>query len=354
MRGGGDKVRAVSTDAAVQGKVDEDAAMGLGASSPTLIGGQEVAEAHRRALAAAKAQAQTYARGAKATSTQRAYHNDWSDFEAWCVTHCLAALPATPETVALYLASRAAVYKVATLTRRLVAISRVHQLAGHPSPTTDAGVRTVAAGIRRAKGTAQESKAPAVTRELRAMVAALPPTLLGRRDRALLLVGFAGGFRRSELVALDVADIAETADGLVVTIRRSKTDQEGAGRKIGSPYGSHPASCPVRALRAWLAAAGVTEGALFRGVDRHGNLLGRLSDKGVARVVQRAAAAAGLDHARYAGHSLRAGLATAAAQGGAPERAIMAQTGHKSTAMVRRYIRDGELFADNAAAYTGL
>ncbi len=313
-----------------------------------------VGEARRRARAAAQEQAEAYARGAKAASTQRAYHNDWRDFEAWCAAHDVVALPATPETVTLYLASRATVYKTATLARRLVAISRAHQLAGHPSPTKDAGVRTVAAGIRRAKGTAQEGKAPAVTRDLRAMVAALPPTLLGRRDRALLLVGFAGAFRRGELVALDVADVTETPEGLVVRLRRSKTDQEGAGRTVGIPYGSHPASCPVRALTAWLAAAGVAEGALFRGVDRHGRLLGRLSDKGVARVVQRAAAAAGLDPTRYAGHSLRAGLATAAAQGGAPERAIMAQTGHKSVSMVRRYIRDGELFTDNAAAYTGL
>jgi len=314
----------------------------------------DVADAHRRALVAAKEQAQSYARGSKAASTQRAYHTDWRDFEGWCAAHGLAALPASPETVALYLTVRAETCKPATLARRVAAISRAHQLADHPSPTTSATVRAVVSGIRRAKGTAQRVKAPAVTRELRAMVEALPPTLLGRRDHALLLLGFAGAFRRSELVALDVADVAETADGLVVTIRRSKTDQEGAGRRIGIPYGSHPASCPVRATRAWLAAAGIAEGALFRGVDRHGNLLGRLSDKGVARVVQRAAAAAGLDPKNYAGHSLRAGLATAAAQGGAPERVIMAQTGHKSTAMVRRYIRDGELFTDNATTYTGL
>lgn len=229
----------------------------------------DVADACSRTLAAAKEQAQAYARGAKAASTQRAYHNDWRDFETWCAAHDLAALPATPETVALYLASRAVVYKTATLSRRLVAISRAHQLAGHPSPTKDAGVRTVAAGIRRAKGTAQEGKAPAVTRELRAMVAALPPTLLGRRDRALLLVGFAGAFRRGELVALDVADVTETPEGLVVRLRRSKTDQEGVGRTVGIPYGSHPASCPVRALAAWLAATGIAEGALFRGTTRH-------------------------------------------------------------------------------------
>ncbi len=311
-------------------------------------------ESTRAVLAAVAAQAKDYARGSKAQSTQRAYRTDWRDFEAWCGAHGLTALPATPEIVALYLTVRAETCKPATLARRVAAISRAHQLVDHPTPTKSATVRAVVSGIRRAKGTAQQVKAPAVTRELRTMVEALSPTLLGRRDRALLLLGFAGAFRRSELVALDVADVAETADGLVVTIRRSKTDQEGASRKVGIPYGSHPASCPVRATRAWLAAAGIAEGALFRGVDRHGNLLSRLSDKGVARVVQRAAAAVGLDPAHYAGHSLRAGLATAAAQGGAPERVIMAQTGHTSLAMVRRYIRDGELFADNAAAYTGL
>ncbi len=311
-------------------------------------------ESARSVLTAVAARARDYARGSKAASTQRAYHTDWRDFEGWCAAHGLAALPASPETVALYLTVRAETCKPATLARRVAAISRAHQLADHPSPTTSATVRAMVSGIRRAKGTAQRVKAPAVTRELRAMVEALPPTLLGRRDHALLLLGFAGAFRRSELVALDVADVAETADGLVVTIRRSKTDQEGAGRTVGIPYGSRSANCPVRATRAWLTAAGVVEGAIFRGVDRHGNLLSRLSDKGVARVVQRAAAAAGLDPANYAGHSLRAGLATAAAQGGAPERVIMDQTGHTSVAMVRRYIRDGELFNDNALAYTGL
>ncbi len=190
-------------------------------------------ESTRAVLAAVAAQAKDYARGSKAASTQRAYGADWRDFEVWCGAHGLAALPASPETVALYLTVRAETCKPATLARRVAAISRAHQLADQPTPTTSATVRAVVSGIRRAKGTAQAVKAPVVTRELRTMVEALPPTLLGRRDRALLLLGFAGAFRRGELVALDVADVTETADGLVVTIRRSKTDQEGASRKVG-------------------------------------------------------------------------------------------------------------------------
>jgi integrase len=256
--------------------------------------------------------------------------------------------------VTLYLADLASRCKVATLTRRLSAISQAHQMAGHEPPTTGAAVRTVMAGIRRTKGTAPTTKAAALTDDIRAMVAALPVGLLGVRDRALLLVGFAGAFRRSELVSLDRSDLEFTTDGLTVTLRRSKSDQEGQGRRIGVPYGSNPETCPIRALQAWIEAAGTSEGPVFRGVTRHGKVQGRLSGYAVALVVKRYAAAGGLDPARYAGHSLRAGLATAAAIGGASERSIMNQTGHRSVTMVRRYIRDGSLFRENAAAKTGL
>jgi len=307
------------------------------------------------ALAVVMEQARDYAQLAKAPNTRRAYRADWADFTAWCRAHGRAPLPAAAETVALYLSALAGYRKTSTLACRLSAISQAHQVAGHPSPTKDQSVRAVAAGIRRAKGTAQQGKAPAVTAEVRAMAAALPDTPMGRRDRALLLLGFAGAFRRSELVALDVADVQEKPEGLAVTIRRSKTDQEGAGRTIGIPYGSHYESCPVRALRAWLASAGIAHGPLFQAIDRHGNLLpGRLSPQGVARAVKRAAVAAKLDPAKYAGHSLRAGLATAAAEAGVSERAIMAQTGHKSLPMVRKYIRSGSIFRENAAAEVGL
>jgi site-specific recombinase XerD len=295
-----------------------------------------------------------YARHAKAANTLRAYRADWADFSAWCEGHGLAALPATEATVALYLTEAAERVKTSTLQRRLSAIAQAHKAAGHVPPTKGR-VSMVWQGIRRAKGTAQHGKAPARTQEVRAMVATCGEGRLGGRDRALLLLGFAGAFRRSELVGLDVADLDFGRDGLTVTLRRSKTDQEGAGQKVGIPYGSTPATCPVRNLQEWLEGADVTSGPVFRGVNRWGQVnAARLTDRAVALVVKRCAKAAGLDPALYAGHSLRAGLATAAAEAGVSERTIMAQTRHKSLPMVRRYIRDGNLFRDNAAAAVGL
>lgn len=302
--------------------------------------------------------ARGYAAASRSANTRRAYQSDLRDFTAWCNTQSLSAIPAAPDTIALYLTALAKTgAKASTIQRRVSAISQAHQLASvTPPPTASAVVRSTMAGIRRSLGMAPAQKAPLVTAELRRLLATCnPATRAGLRDRALLLLGFAGGFRRSELVALDAGDVVESADGLRVQIRRSKTDPEGQGREVGIPFGQHPTTCPIRAVRAWRAAAGVESGPLFSPVDRHDQVhLGRLSDRGVARVVQRAARRAGLDPALYAGHSLRAGLATAAAQGGAPERAIMAQTGHRSVAMVRRYIRSGSLFTENAAAYVGL
>ncbi len=307
------------------------------------------------ALGAVSETARDYISQAKAENTVRAYRADWNDFFTWCSAHGLPAMPADPRTVTLYLSHLAATHKASTLTRRISAVSQAHQLAGLKSPTHAAAVRALMAGIRRAKGTAPAAKAAALTQDIRAMVAALPAGLLGARDRALLLVGFAGAFRRSELVGLNVDDAQFTADGLVVTLRRSKTDQEGEGRKVGIPYGSNPETCPVRALRAWIDGSGITAGPLFRSVNRHGQIQApRLSDKAVALVVKRYASAAGLNATNYAGHSLRAGLATSAAIAGASERSIMNQTGHRSTTMVRRYIRDGSLFRENAAARVGL
>lgn len=299
-----------------------------------------------------------YARASKSANTLRAYRADLADFTLWCAEHHLERLPATPETVALYLTALAqAGAKASTVQRRLSAIAQAHNLKGYePSPTTSALVRTTMAGIRRTLGVAPAQKAAAMTAELRRMVATCPEdTMAGKRDRALLLVGFAGAFRRSELVALDLEDVEETPDGLRVRIGRSKTDQEGEGREVGIPWGQHPETCPVRALRAWREAATLAAGPIFRPVNRHDQVQeGRLTDRGVARVVKRAAERAGLDPERYAGHSLRSGLATSAAAGGAPERAIMQQTGHRSVLMVRRYIRSGSLFHENAAAYVGL
>jgi site-specific recombinase XerD len=287
---------------------------------------------------------------AKAPSTLRAYRSDWEHFVRWCQQHTLSALPATAETVALYLTALSATHRPATMTRRLTAITKAHQIAGHSSPATmqQPAVSETLKGIRRTLGTAQRAKAPLLTADVRRMIDGLPDTVAGCRDRALLLLGFAGGFRRSELAALDVEDVVTKDDGLVVKLRRSKTDPEGQGRDVGIPYGSNPSTCPVRAWHAWKTAAGISQGALFRGIDRHGRLGAvRLHKDSIGLIVKRAAEAAGLDPALYAGHSLRAGLATQSYLNGAGELAIMRQTGHRSLAMVRRYIRDGSLFRDN-------
>ncbi len=299
--------------------------------------------------------AREYISQSKAENTIRAYRSDWAHFEGWCAAHGLVSMPATPATIGMYIADMAETAKPSTINRRIASISQAHQAAGHETPTKGAEVKTVWAGIRRSRGIAQNGKAPTTTTEVRAMVGCLPVGLLGVRDRALILLGFAGAFRRSELVSLDVEDVEFTREGAVVTLRRSKTDQEGQGRKVGVPFGSNLNTCPVRALRAWLGASGIKSGPLFRSVNRHGQLQqDRLTDQVVALVVKRQIAAAGLDPDMYAGHSLRAGLATSAAMAGASERAIMAQTGHKSVNMVRRYIRDGSLFRENAAASVGL
>lgn len=296
-----------------------------------------------------------YISRAKSVNTSRAYASDWRDFSAWCSGHGYPALPAAPEALALYVTDLAGSAKTSTIARRISAIAQAHQLAGFSPPNRDARVRTVLAGIRRAKGVAQAPKSPLLVDDLKAMLAALPGNLLGCRDRALLLVGFAGALRRSELVALDWADIAFVEEGLVIAVQRSKTDQEGQGRKIGIPYGRAAAQCPVRALAVWRDRAGGGHGPVFVPIDRHGHAAShRLSGKAVARIVKRALPPDRYDATRYSSHSLRAGLATAAAMGGASERAIMNQTGHRSVTTMRRYIREGTLFRENAAARTGL
>jgi site-specific recombinase XerD len=313
--------------------------------------------ARSSALAALSAQARSFAAAAKAANTVRAYQSDWNDFRQWCDAHELPTLPAEPETVALYLTDRAATLKTSSLARRLTTISRAHQAAGHSSPAAmrHAIVSEVWKGIQRKKGTAEAGKTPFLTTDLKQVIDQLPADLQGMRDRALLLTGFAGGFRRSELAALTTDDLQETAEGIVVRLRRSKTDQEGQGRPVALPYGSDPRTCPVRALRAWLEAAAIGSGAVFRAVDQFGLVSeSRLHPDSIGWIVKRAARRGGLAALDYAGHSLRAGLATQAAMNGASELAIMKQTGHRSLATVRKYIRDGALFRDNAATKLGL
>ena len=300
--------------------------------------------------------AREFARQSKAENTLRGYRGDWKDFCGWCEARELSPLPATPEAVAGYIAECAGHLKVGSIQRRLNAIAEAHKAVGVDSPTSAGMVRNTIKGIRRTMGTAAVQKAAALTDDIKAMVAMTDGGLIGARDRAMILLGFAGAFRRSELIGLDVADCDFGKDGLTITLRRSKTDQDGQGRKIGIPYGSIPDTCPVRTVQMWMEQAGITTtGPLFRSITRHGKLRpGRLAGIDVARVVKKLAVRAGLDAAKYAGHSLRAGHATSAAIAGATERSIMNQTGHRSVQMVRRYIRDGSLFRENSAGKLGL
>jgi integrase len=301
--------------------------------------------------------AAAYAGASRAENTKRAYTTDFVAFSAWCQAQEVAAMPALPRTVALYLTSLAvAEKKVATIERALVAICQAHKLHGFPTPRKAPELTEVLQGIRRTLGVAPHQKDPVLVDTLRALIDPMRKDDPGdMRDRALLCLGFASGCRRSELVALDIGDLSFGDDGLQITIRRSKTDQEGLGRKVGIPYGGRPRTCPVRAVRDWIDVLLLTEGPLFRPINRFGTILpSRLTDQSVALIVKRWALEAGLDPMLFAGHSLRSGLATAAAKAGKSERSIMKQTGHRSVSVVRRYIRDAELFDDNAAAGIGL
>jgi site-specific recombinase XerD len=301
-------------------------------------------------------QVREYIRASKAENTIRGYRADWRSFCGWTDARGLCAMPANPETVAAFIADCAGRLKVGSVQRRLNAIAEAHKAVGLESPTHSAIVANTMKGIRRTKGTAPVQKAAALTDDIRAMVDATDAGLIGLRDRALVLLGFAGAFRRSELVGLTASDCEFSGDGLTVTLRRSKTDQTGAGRKVGITYGSNPETCPVRTLQAWIERAASTAGGpLFRSINRHGRVQpSGLSGGDVARVVKKLAERAELDAVKYAGHSLRAGHATSAAIAGASERSIMAQTGHRSVQMVRRYIRDGSLFRENSAGKLGL
>jgi site-specific recombinase XerD len=289
------------------------------------------------------------AKAEKAPSTRKAYATDVRLFAVYCDARGVSALPALPETVAAYLASEAQSAKPSTLSRRLAAIRYAHKLAGLDTPTDQEGVRATMRGIRRTLGASRNKKTPAVAPQVVRMVADMPAGLIGLRDRALLLLGFAGAFRRSELVALDVADVAETESGLLVTIRGSKTDQERQGETIALARGRM--ACPVQALRAWLDAAAIEGGPIFRPINRGGTVRdSRLTCRSVANIVKAGAEPAGLDRAFYSGHSLRSGFLTSAAGNGASIFKMMDVSRHKSVDTLRGYVRDAELFKDHAGA----
>jgi site-specific recombinase XerD len=288
----------------------------------------------------------------KAASTRAAYRADFAAFEAYCRARCLPSLPASPEAVAGFLATEAdRGMSASTVSRRCAAIRYAHKLAGHEPPTNSEKVKATIRGIRRTIGVAPKRKAPAVAEITRDMVKAAPAgKLKGLRDRALLLLGFGGAFRRSELVALDVADLEFTDDGLRVTIRRSKTDQEAQGQTIAVIRGTG-AFCPMKALRAWLDAAQITEGAIFRPVRKGGHVRDRrLTAKSVCDLVKSYAASIGLDASNFGAHSLRSGFLTSAARRGASVFKMRDVSRHKSMDVLQAYVRDADLFKDHAGA----
>jgi len=298
--------------------------------------------------------AQDYARANRAQNTMRAYRAAWRAFAAWCEAEGRAALPADPLTVADYLAFAAQQHKASTLAVHVAAIRAAHKAAGQLDPTADERVAATMRGIRRIHGQPPAQREPLTLDDLRAMLRVCGDDLPGLRDRALLLVGFAGALRRSEIVALDVEHIR--LNGVLrITIARSKTDQEGQGATKTIPRLADAELCPVRALRAWLDAAGIASGPVFRSVNRWGKVGKRLSAYDVARIVKRRAEAAGLDARMLAGHSLRAGFATQAALAGLDPLAIAEVTGHRNLNTLRRYIRAaGHIQADAISRVMGV
>jgi integrase len=306
-----------------------------------------------------------YARASRAQNTMRAYRSAWRAFADWCEAEGRSALPADPLTVADYLAFAAQEHKdsqarkdskarkTSTLAVHMAAIRAAHKAAGQPDPTADERVAATMRGIRREHGKPPAQREPLTLDDLRAMLRTCGDDLAGLRDRALLLVGFAAALRRSEIVALDVEHVR--LNGVLrITIARSKTDQEGQGITKTIPRLADAELCPVRALRAWLDAAGIHSGAIFRSVNRWGKVGKRLSAYDVARIVKRRAKAAGLDADVLSGHSLRAGFATTAALAGLDPIAIAEVTGHRNLNTLRKYIRAaGRIQADAISRVMG-
>lgn len=313
------------------------------------------------AIEALAEKASQYAHEASAFNTRRAYQSDWSDFERWCASVGTSTLPAAPASVALYLTALARTHSVSTLSRRLAAIRAFHRDADLPSPNSGA-LTAVWAGIRRCHGRPPESKRPLLVQDLRLAVSKLPETLRGRRDRAILLLGFAGALRRSELAAVELPGgldspviVRSVAEGLELHIRRSKSDQEGQGVTIGVPRGRCPETCPVAAVAAWCEAAGIADGALFRKISRSGRVgTEPLGPQTIAQVVKAAASSIGHDPNAFAGHSLRSGLATSAAANDAPSLVIQRHLRHAQSDTTARYIQSAERFSKNASGFAGL
>ncbi len=309
----------------------------------------------------AEARAHEYIANSVSEATKKARRVDWGQFEGWCTANGRQPMPATPETVVLWLSAIAERYKPGSLDRKLASVSKAHQAAGYDSPTRAPVVRTTLRGIRRTKREAGQpvaatKKAPILAKHLRAMVDAMPDTVQGKRDRAILLLGYAGGFRRSELSNLDVADLEFRPEGLLVTLRHSKTNQDGAEleqKDIG--MGTREQTCPVRAVRAWLQELCIDSGPVFRPLTKHMTARkGQLSGHAIARIVKRAAKLIGIDADEIGAHSLRAGFVTDQFERGTPTPHIMHVTGHRCERVLNGYCRRAKLFERNLSAIAGL
>ncbi len=313
-----------------------------------------------RTIEELESHAEAYFRSARAANTIKAYRNDLSDFATRCKVDAggLSPLPAAPRTVSLYVTDAAGRgLKAATIQRRLAAIAQLHQEADLDDPTKTKAVRNTYHGIVREIGTYQEGKAPILAPTARRILARFAHERgpAAARDRALILLGLAGGYRVSELASLLLEDVEYVDEGAVVLLRRSKTDKASGGLCKGIPHGDHAETCPVTHLKRWAGHLGVDEGPVFRAVDRYGNAKARpMAPDSISRVVKKRAKAAGLDPSRYSGHSLRAGFVTGASEGGAHDTDIMRQTAHRSLATLHRYRRASGLFTNNAASRLGL
>ena len=276
-------------------------------------------------------------KNSKANNTLRAYQSDFKDFSAFCAKNGLSSIPTQPKIIALYITHLSKTSKFSTLKRRIASISVIHKLKGHYLDTKHPIIMENLHGIKRTLGSRQKAKKPILINDLKLIINAIDKKKI--RDKALILIGFAGGFRRSELVNIDYDDIEFVNEGVKILIKRSKTDQSGEGIIKAIPYFDNQEFCPVISLKIYVEEKFSTknEGKVFD-----------ISDKSVALIIKRYAEKAGLDSSRYAGHSLRSGFATTAAEFGAEERNIMAMTGHKTTQMVRRYIQEANLFKNNA------
>ena len=276
-------------------------------------------------------------KNSKSNNTLRAYQSDFKDFSAFCVKNGFSSIPTNPKIIALYITHLSKSYKFSTLKRRIASISVMHKLKGHYLDTKHPIIMENLHGIKRALGSRQKAKKPILINDLKLIINVIDKEKI--RDKALILIGFAGGFRRSELVNINYEDVEFVPEGVKILITRSKTDQSGEGITKAIPYFDNQEFCPVNVLKKYIN---------LRFKDSNEGKIFAISDKSVALIIKRYAEKAGLDSSRYAGHSLRSGFATTAAEFGAEERNIMAMTGHKTTQMVRRYIQEANLFKNNA------